>query len=218
MNRPVTLQDALSLAERMSADPALAVNLAGSLRDTIRRLPPPSEILQSRPEFQRCAKWTYGTTFFDIDPGDEAPAQEIRLPHRAWIRGVVAQAYFQVVQAQYNADALEQRLQLFRAICATSGTNGRGLFEVNWRLNGKQGFTSRGARGEILSPGALAAGDGFYYAPLDWQLEREDTIEIRIRSRMNELFPPAFFGAVAGNDVLRWVAVCFWAEELPEGR
>ncbi len=215
MPTPSSLNEAIALADRMAANPADAVSMADTLVSVIERLPPPSSALLSRPLFQRASLWSLGVSFENVLPNGEAPPEVILCQHDVWIRGVSICVIPQVTLPQSaNLADLTARLRLFREACITQGTNNRGLVEANWRVDARQGFISEG-QAEILAPGTLIAGDGFWSAPLDWRLQKDQTIEVRIRSRMNQLFPLSL-GAnfTDAQRVLRWVTVVFWAEEL----
>lgn len=212
---PSSLDEAIALADRMAANPTDAVSMADMLVSVIERLPPEAAALLSRPFFQRASLWSLGVSFEGVLPDGEAPPQTILCQHDVWIRGVTACVIPLVaLPAQSTISDLLDRLLLFRTACVTTGSNNRGLIEANWRVDARQGFISEG-QSEILGPGALIAGDGFWSAPLDWRLQKDQTIEVRLRSRMNEFFPQTLGANVTDAErVLRWVTIVFWAEEL----
>ena len=86
---------------------------------------------------------------------------------------------------------------------------------MNWRLDGRQGFISSG-QSEILAPAVGLTGDGFWIAPMDWRLQKDQAIEVRVRSRMLDFLTanldPAFVDDA--DRTLRWIVVTFWAEEM----
>lgn len=213
---PSSLDEAIALADRIAANPAEGIKLADMLADTVDRLPPEAADILSRPFFERASLWTLATSFEGVLADGEAPPQTILCQHDVWIRGVVAVSIplIGLVSDPSIADLIEQ-LQLFRDGCATQGANNRGLFETNWRVDARQGFISQG-QSEILGPAALVAGDGFWAAPLDWRLQKDQTIEVRVTSRMREFFPQTLGSTFPDNTfrILRWVVVAFWAEEL----
>lgn len=213
MITPVRLQDVYSTLQQMLQSPADQVRMSSSLRDMVRNLPPEKGEIFSRQEFERAGTHSYVANFFDVAETGEAPTQVIRIPHDSWIRGVHAFALTALDETQVTAegllDAANQRLLVQR----TTGTNFRGIIDLNWRLNGSQGFISSG-RGELIWRATAMAGDGQYSAALDWRLQQEDTIEVRCRNRIRAIFP-------AGEDtslarVIPWVCVIFWAQQLPQ--
>jgi len=211
MSSPTTIQQAVSLAQRMAGDPSAAVALASQLADLIDRLPPPAGELLSRPVFERATLYTEVLSFENIKPGSLSPIQSIRCQRDLWIRGVSAQAYPSLTAP--SAEALFAKLLILNAFSRTS--NGRSLFEVNWRLEGTQGFISKGVEGEILAPAATVTSNGFFHAPLDWQLQTNDTIQVRIRNAARDLFPATLPDEIFSDAelTLRWIVVTFWAEE-----
>ncbi len=215
---PSTYNEAIALADRMAANPVEATTHAQMLVDVLERLPPDASELLSRYYFERCSLWTLGVSFENVQPDGEAPAQNILCQHDVWIRGVVM-TVVPLIDAGDSVtsidDLIEQRLGLLRAACLSQGTNNRFAAEVNWRVDARQGFIAEG-QSEILGPGPLVAGDGFWYAPLDWRLQKDQTIEVRLASRMNEFVPPGTEDFGEDDRILRWVTVNFWAEELKQ--
>lgn len=213
---PSSIDEALALSERMAANPADAVGMASQLADVLDRLPPEAATLLSRPAFQRATLWTLGVSFENVLPDGEAPPQTILCQHDVWIRAVVMQAIPKFVEDdQGSLVNLIRKLRLFREACTCQGTNGRFLTDVNWRVDARQGFISQG-QAEILAPGTIVTGDGFYVAPLDWRLQKQQTIEVRLRSRMRDFLPDTIDPNIItdADRELRWVTVNFWAEEL----
>jgi hypothetical protein len=210
MIQPIRPQEVYSLLQQMIAHPADQVRLSSQLRSMVQNLPPPFSELVSRYQFDRAGSWTYPANFFEV--GDREPVpQVIRIPHDSWIRGVQAFALTRIAEPENGATRLQMTSQR-NAIADRTGSGMRGLFEVNWRINSRQGFISTGT-GEILAPAALVGGDGAYSAPLDWRLQQEDTIEVRVRNRIEAIFGNT---ETVLDTTIPWVAVCFWAEELPE--
>lgn len=203
---PASYAEARALAERMAASPADAVSFAGKLAELVQNLPPQKSELLSRYIFDRPGLWTLVASFENVETGPEAPPQIIRIQHDVWIRGVVGVAIPQLPIPSPDDFGLMLSQQ-----CRFT-TNNRDKFECNWRIDARQGFVGTGA-GEILAPATLVTGDGFYVAPLDWRLQKDQYIEVRLRSRFPEFIPA---GLVQDPDalVLRWALVCFWAEEL----
>ena len=213
--RGPTLQDAIALAQRMAANPADSVVLAGQLADVIAGLPPSSGELLSRPVFDRASLWSLAAIFQNVEADGEPPPQVIRCQHDVWIRGVQIQAYPKWIGDSEDVNLALQKILGNRLAFGNETTNGRYFVEANWRLDARQGFISSG-QAEILAPGDLVAGDGVWQAPMDWKLQKDQTIEVRIRSRMNEIFPPLLDPETfnASDRILALVAVVFWAEEL----
>src|SRR6185503_17351952 len=212
--RGPSYQDAIAVAQRMAQNPADSVSLVGQLVTLLANLPPPASELLSRPDFERASLWTLGTFFENVTATSSPPLRVIEMQRDVWIRGVQAQAYPLFVETgQAPADALFEQLSFFRELREYASTNGRPLFEANWRLNGKQGFISSGST-EVFAPGAVIAGDGFFSAPMDWRLQKGETLEVRVQSRMSDILPANLAGVSDANRVLRLVTVTFWAEEL----
>lgn len=210
----VSIDDAIALAQRMAQSPADSVALAPQLVTTLQSLPPQAGGLLSRPKFERATLFTLGCSFENvpITAGSIGP-QVIRCQHDVWVRGVQVQAYpsFAPITGQ-SFPNVQQLADLFRQLRFSIGTNGRGLVSVNWRLDARQGFISRGSTSEILAPAALIAGDGCFDAPKDWILQKDQTIEVRIQSLLDQVG----INTAVANLLLRWVTVCFWAEEIDQ--
>lgn len=221
MSRPSTLSEVRTLAEQMASSTVDAVQMPGQLLAMVNALGPFRAETLSRYRFDRASLWTLGVSFEHVLPDEEAPSKVIRFNRDVWIRGVQAQAYEQLEPAssgQPDIDDLLTTLELWKCIGSSRNT-----FETAWRIDDRQGFITQG-QSEILAPAATVAGDGFFPVPLDWKLEREQSIEVRLRSRMLSIFPSTgpnkvvFDGGTtalpASWRVLRWVVVTFWAEEI----
>ena len=206
--RPATAQAVYSQAQQMLQSPADLVTQSSQLRDLVRNLPPDRGELLSRPAFERAALVSLCANFFDVPDGLETDPQQIRVPYDCWVRAVQCIALPAVNATTVGAVGLFptafERSQLSRY-----GTNFRGLVEVNWKLNGKQGFVSTGLA-EILAPAPLVTGDGEHSAPLDWRLQQEETIAVRCRVRFDRLQPPTCVQPPIERTI-PWVAVIFWA-------
>ena len=68
---------------------------------------------------------------------------------------------------------------------------------------------------EILQDALSITGDGQFSAAIDWRLQKDQTIEVRMRSKLLEIFA----GQVQENGVfedmqMRWVVITFWGEAL----
>lgn len=206
---PASYKEVLALAERMARSPADAVSFAGRLSELVTSLPPAKSELLSRPMFERATLWTLVASFENVEVGPEAPPLTIRVQHDAWIRGVVACAIPDIAVAEVPP---AQYLPFLAFQCWRT-TNNRDKFETNWRIDGKQGFVSNGT-GEILAPATLATGDSEYPANLDWRLQKDQTIQVRVRSRWNEFQPSEVEDDEAAAARIRWLVVAFWEEEL----
>jgi len=207
----VTTDELRSLARQMADNPRDAVALASALADTARSLPPDRADVLSPIQFEPATLFTLGAVFENVPLDSEPPPYVIELTRDSWVRSVSAIAYLSAQETQGDLADLAGALQLIRAASASYGQNLRGLFETNWRIDSMQGFISRGAAGEVLAPAPIVTSDGFHWATMDWRLQTEQTIEVRIRSRRDRLQLPE---GVTAPDTLRYVVVTFWVEEL----
>jgi hypothetical protein len=205
--RPTSLEELEGLARTMAGSPAQAVSMAASMADKARELPPPRSELLSRPLWARGSLWTEGVSFeFVPNDGSESPPQIIRLQHDMWIRGVEACALFQAFDDPENL--LEAQAGLNRSF----GSQNRWAAEANWRVDARQGFVSSG-QAEILAPLNTIAGDGSFSAALDWKLQKDQTIEVRARSRLGDVLGPIAKDEDNGF-LIRWLVVTFFGESL----
>jgi len=207
--RGPTLNDLEAMIARAQGA-ADSTSLAGEVVNLIQALPPEQSEILSRPAFERGALWTMGVSFENVGPDDSPPPQNVLMPHDMWIRGVNAQAYWRFPVSDANG-ALS-----FAAILGASKSNqpnNRGLFEVSWRIDAKQGFISSG-QAEINASAQLVTGDGAFSAPMDWRLEKNQIVEVRLQSRMREFLPTGLVDVTDADRILRWVVVTFWGEEL----
>lgn len=213
MLAPIRVQDVYSLVQQMIHSPADQVRLGSQLRNMVQSLPPPHNELISRYRFARAGLWSYAANFFEVGENLEPPVEVIEMPHDSWIRSVQAFALPRLdpdYVAETDLDAAARQRKL---LGQATGTNFRGLVELNWRINARQGFISSGT-GEVQSPATMIAGDGLRSADVDWRLQKQDTIEVRARSRVGQIFAPSVEPAI--DRTLAWVCVIFWAEELPQ--
>jgi hypothetical protein len=214
---PVSLSDVRLMAERMASSASDAVALSSDFGALVSRLGPERGELLSRYRFERASLWSLGVSFENVPPDAVPPQKVIRCNRDMWVRGVVAQAYTHLAIAPSD-DAVDPELEMWQALGSS-----RNLFDALWRLNSIQGFINAGGQEnapiEALEPAATITGDGFFFVPLDWRLEREQTIEVTVRSRMLSVLPA---GMVFATDVelpdilrtLRWIVVSFWCEEI----
>ena len=204
--RPTTLEEMEGLARTMAGSPAQAVSMAASMADKARELPPPRSELLSRPLWARGSLWTEGVSFeFVPNDGSESPPQIIRLQHDMWIRGVEACALFQSFGDGEDMIEIQGGMRQF-------GNQNRWAAEANWRVDARQGFVSSG-QAEILAPLNSIAGDGSFSAALDWKLQKDQTIEVRARSRLGDVL-----GEIATDTqngfLIRWLVITFFGESL----
>lgn len=212
--KPTSLAEVRAVLQRMNGNAADAVALATNLPDLVSRLEPPSARLMSRPSFERATLWTYSAQFEDIEPGQEAPPEVIRVQRDLWVRGVDCQVLWGPPLAQADIGSYVELWSIMKTLFSNA-PNARQLVELNWRVDARQGFISTGTS-ETLERASLIAGDGVFSAPLDWRLQKDQTIEVRCRSLIEDVFPAAGFPTLAnaGGLVIRWVVVSFWGEGL----
>lgn len=207
--KPATLEEIQAIAERMQGGHVDALALSEELLDRTLTLPPSRSELLSRPYFERASKWTLVASFIDPPETAEAVPQNIELKRDMVIRGVECQ--IMLAQTEFPTDA---PAPVMGPLAAAYGCNNRYLGEMNFRVDSVQGFQSEG-RAEVLERAVRITGDGTFSAPLDWELQMEQTIDVRFRSLLLE-----FFGA-ANIDTLGlsipWVIVTFWGEDRKPG-
>lgn len=200
---PPTLLDVRAVLTAMAANPADAVNRVATFAELAQRLLPDGALLDSRPAFER------GTiiampALFEFVGRDEPPSIMLQAREDVWIRGVTCDVIpgvgFDAIAAIY-------------ALSATYGSSARWAIEAKWRLDtgsSAQGFISRGAS-EVYGPGPIVLGDGEFPAALDWRLQKNQVIEVSLRSILAGI--PA--SVVPEDFQLRAVWITFWA--LPLG-
>ena len=206
---PTSIAQVRQLAQQMANNPADAVALGAQLGSLIRDLPPDRATLLSRPHFERATLWVYGVSFENVEiaSASEAPPQIIRLQHDIWLRGIEAQ----VILKHEDSETLE----FFKLAQLSFGTNNRAFVECNWRVDARQGFVSDG-QAEILQDALSITGDGQFSAAIDWRLQKDQTIEVRLRSKLLELLGPANVGEDGPFEDMRmrWAVITFWGEAL----
>lgn len=213
--KPCSIDDVRAVLRRMSDSAADAAQLAQLLPDMIARVPPPAAQLMSCPHFERATLWDYACSFENVAVEFEAPPENVRVQRDLWVRAIEVQVIPGIGFAQTPTLAqLEARLELFQRTAQAYGQNLRGLVELNWRVDGAQGFVSIGTS-ETMAIASLLTGDGAFTAPVDWTLQKDQVIEVRCRSRLADLFP-ALADDVVTPGRLRWVVVGFWAEALEQ--
>jgi len=205
---PPTIDDVRLCASRMAANAADAVGLVPQFAELVGALQPADALLRSRPHFERGALWSYPALFEFLDD-TESPTIPLLAQTDLWVRGVVCTVITGFLRPTDTSDPLMNLAE--RWISTTYGSNARWAIELKWRLDGQQGFIARGTS-EIYAPATLLTGDGEFVAPLDWVIEKDQTIDVSARSLVKQLigdltpqqpFPP-----------LRAVYVVFWGEDL----
>lgn len=204
---PATLEEVLALAEQMQGGHAESLALTEQLLARVLALPPSRSELSSRPYFERASKWTLVASFLDPPVGEEAVPQNIEIKHDMVIRGVQCQCLI------FNPTFLS--LPTVHALSFSHGLNLRACAEVNFRIDSMQGFQSSG-RSEVLERAVRVTGDGTFQAPLDWELQQEQTIEVKFRNVLDEIIGDANLAATDLHMV--WGVVAFWAEDRRPGQ
>jgi hypothetical protein len=213
---PPTLQQIATLAGEMAANPTDALHNMRMLAKWLGAMPPPEAELMSPPAFKPTSLWTNAAVFENVAPDEIREGIQVRAQRNLWIRGVVAQAIpiFESPDGEpLTRNVLDSLATANRVIFCPNATNFRGLFEMNYRLNGSQGFISRGGSTETFAPAVTITGDGLWQAPMDWKLETNDHIQVSIRNttqRRNST-PP---GSINVAQTLRLVVVAFWGVDM----
>lgn len=207
MRRPLppTIDDVRLCASRMAANAADAIGLVPQFAELVGALQPSDSLLRSRPHFERGALWSYPALFEFLD-GTESPTIPLLAQTDLWVRGVVCTVITGFLTPDSGVGGLFQR-----AYSLTYGSNARWTIEAKWRLDDKQGFIARGTS-EIYAPAVLLTGDGECVAPLDWVIEKDQTIDVSVRSLV-----PQLAGTLQQQTPLpplRAVYVVFWGEDL----
>ncbi len=209
--QPPTLEQAAALAAEMAANPTDALHQMRLLAKWLGALPPPQAELMSPPAFKHTSLWTNAAVFENVAPDEVREGVEVRSQRNLWIRGVVAQAI--PIFDFEDQDELTQFLAFQRIAQCPNGTNNRALFELNYRLNGSQGFISEGRARETFAPGVTITGDGLYQAPMDWKLETNDHIQVAIRN-ISQRRNSTPVGSIDLAVPLRLVVVAFWGVDM----
>jgi hypothetical protein len=204
--QPTTLGELQSIAQQMANNPADAIALAAQLQTLARNLPPERSALMSRPEFARASLWNYAASF-EMIPATQTlqqGPQVIRVTSDVWVRGLQAQA---ILQTSF------QNGQGLAGVLTPRVPNHRWAFDLNWRIDGKQGFVSSGTA-EIFWSAEALTGDGVFSVPLDWKLQTDQTIEVSIVPKLVTLMAGFVTEEGAIWEFLRWVVLNFWVEDL----
>lgn len=219
--KPVSLEMCASLAEQLAANPADAVHQLPLLRKWLRELPPAYAELVSRPEWNAASLWRNSIVIENLEPGEDR-VEVVRSQRDLWIRGCVAQAIPSInpeLEDPDSADELTEALAQLRLGACAPSSQFRSFFDFNIRLDGSMGFFSRGKSGGVEIGAEGAAGSAIRMAKMDWRLETNQNIEIRVRNRSEQ------FGFLSLNEdgeqrlglALRAVYVTFWGVELRGG-
>lgn len=211
--QPPTLEQIARLAGEMAANPTDALHQMRMLAKWLGAMPPPQAELMSPPAFKHTSLWTNAAVFENVAPDEVREGVEVRCQRDLWIRGVVAQAIPVFENFDLDQDTLTNSLLLNRVTFCPNAANYRGLFELNYRLNGSQGFISQGRSREAFAPAVAITGDGLYQAPMDWKLETNDHIQVSIRntSQRRNSTP---VGSLDTAQTLRLVVVSFWGVDM----
>lgn len=208
-SQPGNLAEIKALAQVVARGGHDAVGMGPLLAEKVRQLPPGRQLERSRPYIERASLLTLAASFENVPvDGTIPPSEVIRIPpwaHDQWIRRGDAQAYIKFED--------EAQAEAFAPLYERLGSNGRFWFEVNWRVDSKQGFIY-GGRTEVLSSAVSITGDGTFPAPKDWPLENNQTIEVRVRSLLGDYFTAAELEPL--NLALRWIVVSFGAEPMQD--
>lgn len=205
--QPPTLNDVRLCASRMASNAADALNLVPAFAELVEGLQPADSLLRSRPEFERGALWSYPALFEFVEANSEQPLQVLTAQTDLWIRGVNCTV---ITGFQQGSGGAAEGL-IFSVLSLLYGRNSRFIIEAKWRLDEAQGFISRGTS-ETFAPAVLITGDGEYNAPLDWVIEKDETIEVSIRSLVPQLLGTA--QPETPLPPLRAVWIAFWGEDL----
>lgn len=198
------LDEAIALAERVQAGNTRGIAAIERLKLLLETLPPQPAQVMTRPHWQRAALIHYAASFESVPNVGEPPSQNVEIQINGWLRSINAQVYVQFDQAA----ATSLIPLLFRW-----GSNNRWAAEANFRLNDRQGFQTTG-HSEIFEPLERLTGDGSFPVPLDWNvLEKGDTIEVRLRSLLGDIFNAGELATV-GIVGIRWAVISFGVEPL----
>lgn len=218
-----SVDELTGLLKTAAQSPSQAATVADMVSDMVRGLPPERAELASRAQFHLGTDTMLQASFEDLPAssgqGETSPFV-LEMPYDCWIRGMVASAIIQVPGALTEGEQLPDvgaflALQgLMKVISIDLGSLGRWSFEASWRLNDRQGFLSRGAGGEVLANATCVLGTGEYPAAADWRLQKDETIEVRVRNAFNELFVPIIPGGITELPI-RLLTVGFLALRLP---
>lgn len=206
-----SIEDLQGLLSRLSADPGEAVRSAADLSDLVASLEPPAMGIASRPHFERASEYAFPMVFEHV--GADAivgPKSIVASWGDVWVRGLTATC-FPLIYLPEGATfaARADRLQRFRW---DLGPEWRALFDLEYEIDGKHGFVSDGFA-DLQGDARELTGDGEAPVPLDWTLQRDQVIQVKLHSKLAELNLDAG-GTFPTFAELRYVVVCFWAKDL----
>lgn len=188
---PSRLSTVRSVLETIATGDVSAMGLTGELVSLVERLPPSYGEGLSRPFVERGSAVVLSQSFLNVPVAPATQSESITMREDVWVRGMTSTALLQwpTIAAAAAAGPLQNY-----------GVNGRPWFEMKFRLNDLQGFVY-GPRTETFAPAVLTTGDGRYPSAMDWTLQKNQTIDLTVRSLVARLF--------AGRTVptLRWVSV-----------
>lgn len=211
MNRPLaaSLEDVARFATDLAQNPASALHELRLLARMLEQLPPERAEKLSQPMWRHAAIATDAQVFRNVPQGQPI-SRTIRMQSDRWIRGLVAMCLTSPSEAE-----IQSQIDSFFALgllCQHTGANGRGLFDLTFRLDGDQGFVMRGASGATQTVASTITGDGTWSCPVDWHLQRDQNVEVTITNRTDRI------GTGAVGVELPLVVVAFWDEpDSPDG-
>lgn len=200
------LQRIVARLRELQRNPAMAVGSGPMLiPELLQQLPAQVSAEATRADYTRGISYSLPLVFEDVLPGEVTTSQSIRLTvGDFWVRGMTAQAYpdfrFETVEQQQGVSAAIG-LGYKRFI----SENLRGAFDFNFDLDDRQGFVTDGDS-EVFTSGAASVGIGARPTPVDWRLQRSQTIRGTLRNRI-EASLPAEIATVVPR--LKYVVICF---------
>lgn len=215
-----TLSELRGVLEQAAQTPSQAAAMADLVPELVRGLPPDRAELSSRQKYHLGSDTVLLAHFEHVKPSGGASIdspQVIEVPYDMWIRGCVAYSVAQIPgpnESVVDLPTMEGFADLQDKF-ARLGACGRYQFDLNWRLDAKQGFVQRGASGEILANATSITGTGTFPAAMDWQLQKNQTIEVRIRNVYDRLLGDAVNPPIALTSELRLVVVAFYGLRIP---
>lgn len=213
-----SVEDVRAQLQRLADNPAEAVRSAADLAELVADLEPPALGVMARPHFERASAWSFPCIFEHVTDGKTPVSKRVIFSTGdVWIRGVTAVAYPSIVLPTIGD--LGNALIAVEPFAEMLGPEWRGLFELEYQIDGQSGFITDGLGAE-QGDGRLLTGDGHWMMPLDWVLQREQTLQVTPNARL----------AVQGLDVnaaldhlgliseLRYLVVTFWGEPVSGAR
>lgn len=206
-----SIGDIQAVLTRLAADPGEAVRAAADLPDLIASLEPPAMGIASRPHFERATEYTFPMVFEHV--GEDqiiGPKPIVASFGDVWVRGMTATC-FPLVDLPEGV-VFEQRCDRIQRFRWDLGPEWRGLFDLEYEIDGKHGYIQDGFT-DVMADARELTGDGQQMVPLDWVLQRDQVIQVKLRSKLADLAlgPAADFTTFAE---LRYVVITFWAKDL----